>query len=146
MTGSVNNFKSWWQSGAPWIWLNAGAVSASIIIVFGLLLLIAVRGMGHFWPADIVQMDYASDTGQIRIIGEKIEYEMVEANRYEESGLGKAPAGAEHVKRWLIKTGNRELLGFDFRWIDDHRIQQQTTPDDLVIVERLEWGNFYGYL
>ena len=146
MSESVNNFKAWWQSGSPWIWLNAGAVSASIIIVFGLLALIAVRGMGHFWPADIVQMQYATESGQHRIIGEKIESEWIATERYEESGLGKAPAGQEQVKRWLIKTGNRELLGSDFRWLDDHNIVEQSTPDNLVVVERVEWGNFYGYL
>lgn len=146
MSGSVNNFKAWWHSGSPWIWLNAGAVSASIIIVFGLLALIAVRGMGHFWPADIVQMQYINESGQQRIIGEKIESELIDAGRYEESGLGKAPAGQEQIKRWLIKTGNRELLGSDFRWIDDHSIVEQSAPENLVVVERVEWGNFYGYL
>ena len=49
---SVSN---WFKSGDPWVWLNAGAVAISVIMVIGLLLLIAVRGLGHFWPADIVE-------------------------------------------------------------------------------------------
>lgn len=40
--------RDWAQSGAPWIWLNAGAVSLCIILVVGLLLYIAAKGMSHF--------------------------------------------------------------------------------------------------
>ena len=141
-----NRFKAWWRSGDPWIWLNAGAVSISVVVVFGLLALIAVRGMSHFWPSDIQQMQYLTATGEIRVIGELIEDEDIDAKRYTESGLGKAPENVEFVTRWLLKTGNREILASDFRWIDEHSIQQMTTPEELVVVERVEWGNFYGYL
>ena len=111
MTESTHsNFKTWWQSGAPWIWLNAGAVSASILVVFGLIGLIAVRGMSHFWPADIQQIEYADTAGQYRIVGELVESENINREQYIESGLGDAPEGQEFVKRWLVKTGNREIL------------------------------------
>ncbi len=46
--------KKWWQSGDPWIWLTSAAVTVSIIVVGGLLILIAIRGLGHFWPAMVV--------------------------------------------------------------------------------------------
>ena len=47
--------KQWFSSGLPWIWLNGAAVSINIIMVVGVLALIAVRGLGHFWPAPILQ-------------------------------------------------------------------------------------------
>ena len=50
--------KSWFKSGSPWVWMNAGAVAISLIMVIGLLALIAVRGLGHFWPSTIVTADY----------------------------------------------------------------------------------------
>ena len=43
----------WIADGTPWVWLIAAAVSASILLVAGLLILIGVRGMGHFWPAAV---------------------------------------------------------------------------------------------
>ncbi len=140
-----SKFTNWWQSGSPWIWLNAGAVSASIIVVFGLLLLIAMRGMGHFWPADIQQIEYQTEDGVKRIIGEHISTEFIGRIRYEESG-GKAPEGALEVERRLIKTGNREILGTDFRWLDAQHIKSTDAPKHLAVIEREEWGNFYGYL
>jgi phosphate transport system permease protein len=56
------------------------------------------------------------------------------------------PEGAEYLQQYLIKTGNRDILGSDFRWIQTQYIQQQSLPNDLVAVERREWGNFYGRL
>jgi phosphate transport system permease protein len=145
MGANMTKFKTWWQSGSPFIWLNAGAVSASIIVVFGLLLLIAMRGMGHFWPANIAQISYQDETGVQRIIGERVTTESVSRIRYEESG-GKAPEGAREVERLLVKTGNREILGADFRWLNVHDIQKTEVPNNLAVIERVEWGNFYGYL
>ncbi len=140
------SFKQWWQSGAPWIWLNAGAVSISILAVFGLLVMIAIRGMSHFWPSDIYQLQYQQGDVQQRIIGEMVESEYISAERFSESGDTVLPEGMGHVKRWLVKVGNRELLNADFRWLNDYAITEKTTPKDLVVVEREEWGNFYGEL
>lgn len=143
---SERNFKVWWKSGEPWIWLNAGGVSASIVVVFGLLALIAVRGMSHFWPSDVQQIQYMSGNDEVRLIGELIESENIPSERYIESGLGEVVEDVEYVKRWLLKTGNREILSSDFRWIDHHSIKHLETPEDIIVLERVEWGNFYGYL
>jgi len=141
----VNNVKEWWRSGEPWIWLNAGAVSVSMLVVFGLLALIAVRGLGHFWAGDIIEMRYLSNGSEETIIGELVESETINAQRFSESGYGVLPPGATEVKRLLIKTGNRDLYA-DFRWLTDHNIKALNTPEDLIVLERVEWGDFYGYL
>ena len=49
---------SWFRSGAPWIWLNAGAVAACLAMVIGLLLLLGTKGLGHFWPKPVLQGTY----------------------------------------------------------------------------------------
>ena len=53
---------------------------------------------------------------------------------------------SEYLVQHLVKTGNRDILGSDFRWIQDQYIRSQSTPDDLISIERREWGNFYGRL
>ncbi|HEX5635635.1 MAG TPA: ABC transporter permease subunit, partial [Gammaproteobacteria bacterium] len=42
--------------------------------------------------------------------------------------------------------GNREILGTDFRWLDAQHIKSTDAPKHLAVIERVEWGNFYGYL
>jgi phosphate transport system permease protein len=136
---------NWFKSGAPWIWLNAAAVSASLIVVAGLLIMIAVRGLGHFWPADIAQIEYREGGQTVRLIGEVRDEEDVPRERIVSSGIA-VPDGMDSVRRYQIKTGNRDVTGQDFRWIIGHEIASQTYPEDLLAIERLEWGNFYGYL
>ena len=48
------SMKAWFASGDPWVWLQAGAIGISITAVLGVLLLIAVQGLNHFWPHPVV--------------------------------------------------------------------------------------------
>ena len=38
----MDSVRTWFRSGMPWVWLNAAAVSVSILLVVGLLALIGV--------------------------------------------------------------------------------------------------------
>ena len=139
-------FRDWVKSGAPWIWLNAAAVSASIILVVGLLGLIAVRGMGHFWPTTVYEITYQEQDGsRQQLAGQIRESTEIQAQRLIDSGIELAP-GTESVTRLLIKTGNRDLAGDDFRTILETRILKKDRPLSIVVVEREEWGVFFGYL
>jgi len=138
--------RAWIRSGAPWIWLTAGAVSVSLIMVVGLLALIAVRGLSHFWPAQVIEADYVDHSGQrIRLIGEIRDSEVVPAARLAAArfDLGDEQQG---VTRYSLKTGNRDLTGGDFRWIIEPNIERRRYPETLLVAERREWGNLYGYL
>lgn len=138
--------KEWIKSGAPWIWLTAGAVSISIVMVAGLLLLIAVHGLGHFWPAQIVEVDYTERNGEtVRLIGEVVEQEQVARQRLINLGYT-LPEGSRFVTRSLLKVGNRDFFGLDFRWIVNPLASHRHYPSDLMALERWEWGDFFGYL
>ncbi|MEC9314208.1 MAG: phosphate ABC transporter, permease protein PstA, partial [Pseudomonadota bacterium] len=140
------SIKSWFNTGKPWVWLNAGAVSISLVMVVGLVLLIAVRGLSHFWPADIMELTY-QEPGQPAetLIGERIDHETVPAARLALSGV-QLPEGQEFAQRTLLKVGNRDYFGLDFRWINDPWISDIRYPEGIMAIERREWGNFYGYL
>ena len=138
--------KSWIKSGEPWVWMHAAAVSLSLLAVIGLLALIAIKGMAHFWPADVVQMSYQVPGQPVtQVIGEIRETETVPASALRDAG-NPVDATLEYANRSLVKTGNRDLLGSDFRWIIEPFISAQQTPIELMVVERREWGNLYGYL
>ncbi|WP_455234375.1 phosphate ABC transporter permease PstA [Thiogranum longum] len=144
---TTEHFGSWLKSGAPWIWLNAAAVAASLVMVLGLLVLIAVNGLGHFWPAGIWDIQYRSADGQVQhLIGEIRSSEVIGAGRLRDAGEP-VPDGMEGpVERYLLKTGNRDISGLDFRWIVGPAITERTKPQDIVAFERVEWGNFYGFI
>ncbi len=136
----------WIADGTPWVWLNAAAVAASILLVTGLLLLIGIRGVGHFWPLAVHQIVYQEADGtEVVLTGQVRERETVTATRLRESGLEVAE-GTELVHRDLLKIGNRDITGQDFRWILEPSIQSMTRPRSIVVLEREEWGVFIGML
>ena len=136
----------WFKGGSPWIWLSAAAVSISLVMVFGLLLLIGLRGLGYFWPADVLEVKYQqTPTEIVTVVGEIQSKEVVNASRIREAG-GFVPEGTDTVTRLLLKIGNREINGLDFRWINEPEMISESHPAEMVVLERREWGNFYGYL
>ena len=105
---------TWFKSGAPWIWLSAGAVSVSLLMVVGLLVLISVRGLSFFWPSDVLDAQYKEANGSvIRLIGAIESTETVPVARVRDSGY--TLEGEESVERHLLKVGNRDVYGADFR-------------------------------
>ncbi|OQX35319.1 MAG: phosphate ABC transporter, permease protein PstA [Oceanospirillales bacterium LUC14_002_19_P2] len=136
----------WFQVGSPWVWLNAGAVAISLVMVVGLLALIAVRGLGHFWPSVIVAADYRVPGQESRqVLGQLADSETVSGERLRGAGLPLDPS-LDVVERSLIKVGNRDVTGSDFAWVVEPWLQDTHYPENVMAVERREWGNFYGYL
>ncbi|KPG99592.1 phosphate ABC transporter permease [Pseudomonas sp. RIT-PI-q] len=142
-----NSLNGWFKSGAPGVWISGGAVSIAVIMTIGLLAVIAVRGLGHFWPADLIHASY-DVPGQANhlVIGEVVQKEEVPRERLKSAGLPVPDQGPEFMTRELIKVGNRDLNGNDFTWIVGEWLTNQKTPPELMTIERRERGNFYGYL
>lgn len=142
-----DSLKTWIKSGTPWIWMNAGAVSIAVIMTLGLLAVIAVRGLEHFWPADVIVSDYQVPGAEPRVLaGELVQAEEVPRARLAASGLPVDVEGGEFMTRELLKVGNREVYGADFSWVIGEWLSNPRKPRELVALERREWGNFYGEL
>ncbi|MCI8208895.1 phosphate ABC transporter permease [Pseudomonas sp. S25] len=142
-----NSLKSWFKTGAPGVWMSAGAVSIAVIMTLGLLSVIAVRGLGHFWPADLMYAQYDVPNQEKHVlIGEVVEQEQVPRARLKGAGLPVPEDGPEFMTRELVKVGNRDVNPSDFTWVVGEWITNQSLPPELMTIERREWGNFYGYL
>jgi phosphate transport system permease protein len=109
--------------------LAAGSLALSLVLILGLLVLIASHGLGFFWQGPLVQLEQASGPPAL---GEVWGTEQVELE-------------AGPVSRTRLKVGNRDLYGLDFRWVADAEISTRSRPRDAVLLERLEWGDFFGY-
>ncbi|MGM0832513.1 MAG: phosphate ABC transporter permease PstA [Pseudomonadota bacterium] len=111
-----------------WPWLCAACVSLSLLMLASLITLLAVRGLGHFWPASLEEVTLNS--GEV-VIGQPVR----------EMALPKG-AGTER----LYFTGNQEVTGSNWHWIAIDDISQQTKPADLIRLTRTPWGDFIGRL
>lgn len=138
---------AWVKSGEPWIWLNAAGVTVCLILVVGLLALITVRGLNHFWPAPVFDATFqapGSDKTE-RLIAEIRDVETVATQRLKDAGLP-ISTEEEFAERLQVKVGNRDVYGFDFRYEVSDWVTERSYPAELTVLEREEWGNAYGYV
>ena len=140
------SIKVWWRSGDPWIWLTASAVGASVIAVVGLVGLLAFKGLAHFWPSEVVSIEFDQLGSSAKLLGEVSQVESINQRQFREANPGYDRPLTGELERWLIKTGNRQANPPDFRWLFAHDVTSRTKPADVVVIERTEWGNAYGYL
>jgi len=126
-------FKTFFASGNVFIWGCAAGVSISLLMVFGLLLLIIINGLGYFWTSGIVEL--ALKDGQ-HVMGQLAGREVIPRSV--------TPDRAEGKSRLRVKIGNRDIYGLDFKWVNDDQIVSQTYPAETVLLERREWGNMYA--
>lgn len=134
---------SWYRSGSPWVWLNAGAVTLCMLMVFGLIAVIVVRGFGHFWTPALLQVTWTDESGSAEtLLGRVLAREKI----------------AEHLRtsddsniknnkpiQVLIGTANRDLASDTYRWLPEELLHAATEPADALIIERNRRGDFYGY-
>lgn len=141
---NLRSVRAYMESGTPWVWLTAAAIATSVIVVAMLLLLIASRGMPYFWPAEVVVASYQEpDKAAVPVMAEIVETEAVTGARLRSAGVAVSEAHLSY-DRLLLKVGNRDKYGADFRFLLGDWLTDRRYPDDVLVLERVEWGNFYG--
>ena len=99
-------------------------------LVFILLAVVLTNGLGVFWPAAVAKVTLADGSS---ILGERVHSQV------------NPDTGQRSIQ---FKTGNREQdpQRQDFHWVKDNTIRDIAFPPDVWVLERVENGNFYGYL
>lgn len=123
-----------WAGGDAFIWLSAGATAFAVLLILAVLGIIAVGGLGAFWPKPLVQVTLADGTVYL---GEIAGREPIPADLA--SILG------EH--RIQVRAANRDLnRDRDFVWVEESKIVSRSQPEEAVLVERAEYGPFIGMI
>ena len=120
------------RRGDPAIWFTGTGLAVSLLMITGMIGLILVNGLGFFWPRPLTRATLKDGTV---LLGELVAREAIPA-----------PGTPEHLKahRVQFKLGNRDLLGADFRWVNEAEIAEQTRPREAMYVERGGYGPFLG--
>jgi phosphate transport system permease protein len=118
--------------GDVWIWFTGSALGLCLLMIAWLIGVVLVNGLGFFWPQPLVKLTL-KDGGVF--LGQVVDREPIPS-----------PGTSEHNKkqRLQLKLGNRDLLGYDFKWIDEDDIVSREDPGDAVYLERREYGPLLG--
>ena len=120
-------------TGRALTWLTGGTLAVNLLLVVGLLTLLVWNGAGAFWPRPIVVLTLADGT---KAMGEVRDREVIPQE----------DPHAAPTTRLKLKVGNRDSGGAEFRWIDEPQIVSREYPRNAVVIERMEWGNLYGFV
>ncbi|MDB1124774.1 phosphate ABC transporter permease PstA [Vibrio algarum] len=133
----------WIKSGKPWIWLTGGAVSVSLISVFGLLLLIGWKGLVYFWPMPLSV--WTNENGN-QIVGQVYQRATIPVSRlsHGQENLPEQIIEDGSVEQLSIKIANRELYPLDFIAVLEPNLSEPEHPKEWVVLERIQNGSFFG--
>ncbi len=132
------------------VWLTGGALALAVAMIVCLLVYVFCQGIVTFWPVPLTHAKMGDGTV---LMGEQTRAEWY---RLDDTAIKQLPpevqlaaqaakkAGEGLVHRRLLRTGNFDLTGTHFHWINDFAIETETTPRNAMVVERLEKGRFYG--
>lgn len=139
--------RGWVKSGSPWIWLTAASVAISLLALIGIMLLLAGQGTRYFWPSPVYQFELnQTAAGPVTVVGELYQRQTISRQQLQDAGVALPPGDEQSFIRYLIKVGNRESEGQDFRTLLASDVGNMTTPRDLLVLERNSNGTAYGYL
>jgi phosphate transport system permease protein len=120
------------RRGDPMIWLTGSALGVCMLMIAGLIGVILVNGLSFFWPVPVERVTL-KDGGVF--MGEIAGREAIPN-----------PGQPDHLEkhRILLRLGNRDLYGSDFKWIDEADIAERQSPREAYFVERREYGPLIG--
>jgi phosphate transport system permease protein len=119
--------------GRSFTWLCGGALALNVLFVVAILALLAFHGLAYFWQRPVLYLEM--DDGQ-RLLGEVWEREEIPIREGHETSEG---------TRIRLEVGNRDVDGVDFVWLRETEVTRTGFPAQAVLLERLEWGSFYGF-
>jgi phosphate transport system permease protein len=117
------------------MWLAIG-----LLMIITLLFVILKNGLTLFWPSKVIQIELvegseAAIQGASTLAGEV-------RKRQDKRVLD---AEGKAIPEVQLFVGNRDAYGFGFRYIDQSDIVSQTYPDDIIVAERIEYGDLIAY-
>lgn len=127
--------------GDTLVWLASLGLAFGIIMVTVLLGIIMYKGVQVFWPARVAEYTLPAEmAAQLPGGAPKLAAQFVKRQPKQ--------VQADKTKTaWetQVFTGNKEVFGQGFRYIDEADIQGTDYPKDLVVAERMEYGDAIFY-
>lgn len=122
-------------SGELYVWFTGMGLVVGLLMVVYLLGLILANGLDAFWPKRVAQVALI-ETSPAGVKGSKtIAGEIIKERQ---------KTGRTGAVEWQLFLGNKDAYGISFLYLDYADIDQVTYPDEMMVIERLEYGDALG--
>jgi phosphate transport system permease protein len=116
------------------VWLTGMGLSIGMTMVLGLLLLVLVRGVSVHWPARVAQLRL-NEGAESPLGGKTVFAGEVVLRQQRSTGSG---------EELQLHVGNKDLFGQNYVWVQARDIAESTQPANLLMLERMEYGDAIG--
>lgn len=120
--------KNYWKRGEPMVIVAGATLAMVLFMTLTIMAVILGNSLGYFWVKDLVQLKLKDGSA---VLGQHTDSER---------------HALTDEARIQLKVGNRDLYAQDFRWVDEQEIVSREHPKDAYLLERMEYGNFFGFL
>jgi phosphate transport system permease protein len=128
-------------AGEAWVWVTSMGLGVGLTMIVFLLGMILYNGLEVFWPKPVAQLELreGSDAGirNAPVFGGEIV--KLQEKRVQAAGPEGAPVSP--ASEYQLFVGNKDAYGFSYKYIDSDQVAAITHPDDVMVAERLEYGN-----
>jgi phosphate transport system permease protein len=134
-------------SGEAKVWLTSVGLSIGLLMVAGLLYVIVANGIAVFWPARVVRLEIKADAafafeGQKQLTGAIVKRQ--EKAAVDARTRAAALARGERLTELQLYVGNKDAWGQNFVFVDESAVAATSYPRDIMVIERVEYGNAIG--
>lgn len=112
------------KKGDHLVWLGGACAATTLGLFATLVIVVLVHGLGTFWVDRFTLFSFKDGT--------KV--------------LGAERAREPEKNEIQLYIANRDLNGLDFRWLPLEGLTGSEVPADVVVFERIERGNFVGFI
>jgi len=127
--------------GEPFVWVTGTGLALGMAMIVFLLGLILVKGSEVFWPRGVAVVELigpaASEIGRTGRMAGIITKQQVKKVQ--------DPDGAYEARELQFFLGNKDVYGISFKFFDKDSIKEIRYPKDILRIERLEYGDAFGY-
>lgn len=154
----------YWRDGGPWGWLNAMAVSVSLLLMMGLVGLLLAGSLGHFWPSRLVEITLVPPTtdtinasvqtteagvgvGTASIDAapvDKGQHLLGELMREEVRHVQMATGASRPQQWWLLQTSSEQSAAASWRWLPKDMLNTLIFPEQALALELRDGRVLYG--
>ena len=126
--------------GEAFVWVTATGLAVGMAMIVFLLGMIVVKGVKVFWPREVAALQLigepAAEFGGGRLAGVVTKQRAKAVEPLE---------GSRPSEEWQLFLGNKDVYGASFKFVDRDAIGEVRYPADILRIERIEYGDAFGY-
>ena len=121
--------------GEALVWLSSAGLAMGVLMVVFLVGLIFWEGITVFWPKKVAEITLREDS----------EFRIGDSTKIAGPIIKKQTSLKREVDEWQLFTGNKDVYGGMFKYVDSADIESVEYPESIVVAERMEYGNAIFY-